>query len=138
MKIAIVVSQFNKEISDRLLVGAKKALRDSGFSLENFEVFEVPGAFEIPAFVAKLIDTKKFSSVIALGAVIKGETDHYRAVCDGVTYGIQKVSIESRVPVMFGVLMCKNKKQALERSRNDSANKGHECAKGLLALLKVT
>lgn len=136
MRIAIVVSQFNKEISDRLLAGAKKGLQNGSVLLNNVEIFEVPGAFEIPVLAAKLIDTKKFAGVIALGAVMKGATDHYRAICDGVTYGLQKVSIESRVPVMFGVLMCQTKKQALERTKNDSANKGYECAKGLVEILK--
>jgi 6,7-dimethyl-8-ribityllumazine synthase len=70
--------------------------------------------------------------MIALGAVIKGETDHYAAVCDGVTYGIQKVSIENHIPIMFGVLMCKTEKQALAR-----INKGYECVNGLITMLNV-
>ncbi len=138
MRIAIVVSQFNKAISDRLLAGAQKGLQESGIPSKNMEVFEVPGAFEIPLIAAKLAKSKKWSGIIALGCVLKGETDHYRAVCNGVTYGIQKVSIEGRVPVMFGVLMCQTKKQALARCKNDSTNKGYECANGLLTLLKVT
>lgn len=138
MRIAIIVSQFNKEISDRLLAGAEKALYETGFPVKNFTVVEVPGAFEIPFTAAKLADSKKFDGIIALGCVLKGETDHYKAVCDGVTFGLQKVSIENRIPIMFGVLMCRKEKQALERSqKNPKKNKGYECAKGLLEVLGI-
>lgn len=133
MKIAIVVSQFNKNICDRLEKGARKALEESGI---QFKIFEVPGAFEIPYMCQKIIRTKKFSGIVALGCVLKGKTDHYKAVCDGVTYGIQKVSIENRIPIMFGVLMCPNTKLALFRSGNNKKNKGYECVKGLLEILK--
>lgn len=136
MRIAIIVSQFNKKISDKLLAGAKKALYEASFSAKNFTVVEVPGAFEIPFATAKLADSKKFDGIIALGCILKGETDHYTAVCGGVAYGIQKVSIEKRIPIMFGVLMCKTKRQALKRSGPGSNNKGYECVKGLMELLK--
>ena len=136
MRIAIIVSQFNKEISDRLLAGAKKALQKSGFHEKDFRIIEVPGAFEIPFAAEKLAASEKFDGLIALGCVLQGETDHYRAVCDGITYGIQKISIENRMPIMFGVLMCQTKKQALERSGADSQNKGYECVKGLMDILK--
>lgn len=131
MKIAIVVSRFNKKISDGLLRGALR-----GLGKMQYDIFEVPGAFEIPFFIQKLTDKKKYSGFIALGCVLKGETDHYRAVCGGVTYGIQKVTIENRVPVMFGVLMCAKAIHALSRSGGDSKNKGYECAASLLSILK--
>lgn len=137
MRIAIVVSQFNKAISDRLLKGALRALRAAKFPRKNVDVIEVPGAFEIPWKVKQLIYTKKYKGFIALGAVIQGETDHYKAVCDGVTFGIQKVSIENRVPIMFGVLMCRTQKQALERAGSGMENKGYECGKGLIEMLNV-
>lgn len=136
MKIAIIVSQFNTSITEGLLHGALKGLQESGLRKNAWEVFEVPGAFEIPFMAQKLIDKKKHDGVIALGCVLRGETDHYKAVCEGVTYGIQKVSIENRMPIMFGVLMCKTEKQARARSRNNKKNKGYECAKGLVALLR--
>lgn len=135
MKIAVVVSQFNKDISGRLLKGALLALRTVKFPKKNIYIFEVPGAFEIPFLAAKLADSKKFNAFIALGCVMRGETDHYRAVCDGVTFGLQKVSIENRVPVMFGILMCSTRKQALERSGSNAKNKGYECGKGLINML---
>lgn len=154
LKIAIVISKFNKEISGRLFAGALRALRESKFPKKNIAIFEVPGAFEIPYFIQKLIDqaepqrgyfinaperrnfTKKYRGFIALGCVIRGETDHYRAVCDGVTFGLQKAAVENRVPVMFGVLMCRNMAQAIVRSENNANNKGYECGKGLVNILK--
>lgn len=136
MKIGIIVSQFNKNISDRLLKGSLNCLKDEGIPNENIEIFEVPGAFEVPFMAQKLIDLKKFDGLIALGCVLKGDTDHYRAVCDGVTYGIQKISIENRFPVMFGILMCIKIEEALERSADNKKNKGYRCAQGLLSLLR--
>lgn len=138
MKIAVIVSQYNKNIIERLVAGAKKAFKDSTFPVENVELFEVPGAFEIPYMAQKLTDVKKFDGIIALGCVIKGETDHYKAVCEGVTYGIQKVSIENRIPIMFGVLMCNSPEQSFSRSslENMKYNKGYECVKALLEMIK--
>ena len=136
MRLAIIVSQFNKKISDRLLKGALRALKEENIPQDNIEVFEAPGAFEIPFFAQKLIDLKKFNGILALGCVLKGETNHYKAVCDGVTYGIQKVSVENRIPIMFGVLMCNFLDEALARSgENTKKNKGYECAKGLVDIL---
>lgn len=134
MKIAIIVSEFNKKIADRLFAGAEQALKEKN---TGFEIFKVPGAFEIPFVAQKLADTKKYSGLVALGCIIKGETDHYRAVCDGVTYGIQKVSVENRIPVMFGVLMCSDVGEAMARSSlvNPKRNKGYECAKALLEIV---
>lgn len=136
MQIGIIVSQFNRKISDRLLKGALKALHEEGVNKINIGVFEVPGAFEIPFMAQKLADYKKFDGIIALGCVLKGETDHYKAVCEGVTYGIQKVSIENRLPVMFGVLMCDGQDLALSRSAENAKNKGYECGKGLIGILQ--
>lgn len=137
MKIAIIVSQFNKDISSGLLDGAKKGLKDSGLKENQFEIYEVPGAFEIPFAAQKLADAKKLDGMIALGCIIKGETDHYTAVCQGTTYGIQKVSIENKIPIMFGVLMCEKRSLAIDRSSdNTQKNKGYECAKVLIEMLK--
>lgn len=138
MKIAIIASQFNKKITGRLLDGAKKGLAEGNVPSGAYRVFKAPGAFEIPFMAQKLCDRKEFDGIIALGCVIEGETDHYRAVCDGVTYGLQKVSIENRMPVMFGVLMCRTIKQAFDRSGTDKNNKGYECVKGLLKIFAIT
>lgn len=138
MNIAIVVSKFNETITTRLLNGAQKTLTENKVSKNEIKVFYVPGAFEIPYVCQQIADEKKFDGIISLGAIIKGETDHYKSVCDGVTYGLQKVSIENRIPVMLGVLMCTEKEQAIWRSQdNEKYNKGSEAAKGLLELLSM-
>lgn len=136
MKIAVIISEFNAPIGSRLLSGVLAAFKKEKVSPRNWTLFRVPGAFEIPFMAEKLAKTKKYTGMIVLGCVLKGETDHYEAICAGVTYGIQKVSIENRLPVMFGVLMCRTKKQALERSENNKKNKGYECAEGLMRLLR--
>lgn len=136
MNIAILASQFNKDIVDRLVAGAQKALQKAGLKINQIKVFEVPGAFELPFAAQKIIDLKKFDGIVALGCVLKGETEHYEAVCGGVTYGIQKISVEERFPIMFGVLMCRTQKQALARSQDDPRhNKGYESAMGLIDIL---
>lgn len=132
MKIAIVISEFNGNISTKLLEEAARGFVEEKITEEDLAVFYVPGALEIPVMLQKLADTKKYDGAIALGAVIKGETDHYEYVCRGVTDGVQKVSIENRWPVMFGVLTCQNEALALAR-----ASKGYECAKGLLQMIKM-
>lgn len=132
-KIGIVVSQYNKNITDGLLFGAQKAFQKNKISRKNIEIILVPGAFEIPLMLKIMADSGRFNGLIALGCVIKGETDHYDAVCKGVTYGIQKISLEHKIPIMFGVLMCKNLNQAIARSgKNLKMNKGYECANSLL------
>ncbi len=133
MKIAIVHAQFNDEITTRLLKAALKALDEE--NQKDCEVFGVPGSLELAPFIEHLVRQEKFDGYIALGVVIKGETHHFESVCEGTTYGLQKVSIKNDVPVMSGVLMCYQKDQALDRSKADSSNKGYECAKGLITLI---
>ena len=130
LKIGIIISQFNREVVDGLLKSAEKALQKNAL-LKGTDIVRVPGAFEIPYAAARMAASKKYDGLIALGCVIKGETDHYEAICRGVSYGVQKVSIESGVPIMFGVLMCKNEKLARAR-----LNKGGECVNGLIELLQ--
>lgn len=132
-KIGIVISQYNKNITDGLLLGAQKAFQKNEMPKKNIEIIFVPGAFEIPLMLKIMADSSRFNGLIALGCVIKGKTDHYDAVCKGVTYGIQKISLEYKIPIMFGVLMCRNLKQAISRSvKNLKMNKGYECANSLL------
>lgn len=135
-RIGIVISEFNKNITDRLLQGALQSLKKHGISQSKIDIIKVPGAFEIPHAIQKMLDKNQYRGVIALGCVIRGETDHYQAVCDGVTFGLQTLGILHRVPVMFGVLMCRNEKQALKRAQKDpKKNKGCECVEGLMKML---
>lgn len=132
MKIAIIVSQFNEMITAKMLEEAMRGLAEEGVIAEEMEFFNVPGAFEIPVAAQKLIDSKKYKGIIALGCVIRGETDHCEYICRGITYGIQKVSIENRFPVMFGILTVNNREQAMARVK-----KAYECAKGVLKMIEV-
>ena len=130
--ILIVRSQFNHEITDGMLSGCKDALHENNIDNKTIKIAEVPGAFDIPGEVYRLIQKYKPSLVITLGCVIKGETDHYHYICDAVSNGIMKLSIESDIPILFGVLTCQNYQLAKDRSGNNmEENKGYEL--GLMA-----
>ncbi|KTD22504.1 6,7-dimethyl-8-ribityllumazine synthase [Legionella londiniensis] len=122
--IAIVVSQFNRPITRELLQGALKELNAKGFTEKDIAVVEVPGAVEIPLTVKKIAKLKKFEIIIALGAVIRGETTHYDYVCQQVSDGCQKVALEFEIPVIFGVLTTENEAQAWDRLGGRHGHKG--------------
>ncbi len=128
LKVGLLVSRFNSFISDRLLEGAVDALVRHGASESDLTVARVPGAFELPIATKKMIDTGKFDAVICLGAVIRGATPHFDYVSSEVTKGIASVSLDSGVPVSFGVLTTDNIEQAVERAGTKSGNKGFEAA----------
>ncbi len=128
LKFAIVVSRFNDFITSRLLDGAIDCLKRHGGDLENVEVVWVPGAYEIPLVAKKLSSTNKYNSVICLGAVIRGSTSHYDHVCSEVSKGVQKVSSETGVPNIFGVVTTDTIDQAIERAGTKAGNKGWEAA----------
>ena len=134
-KYAIVVGRFNEFISSKLLGGAIDALTRHGVSDDNIETFWSPGSFEMPLIAKKLAHTKKYDAVLCLGAVIRGGTDHYNYVCAEVSKGIAQVSLDSGVPVMFGVLTCDTLEQAIDRAGAKSGNKGSEAA---IAALEMT
>ena len=137
IKIAIVVSEFNSKITSELLDGALKTLLQSGFVESQIKVVNVPGAVEIP-FTAKLLaNTKLYSVVIALGAIIRGDTDHYDYVCQQVSYGCQKVMLDLAIPIIFGVLTTKNFKQAYNRISYQKEHKGVEAAQAAIKMLDV-
>ena len=127
--IGIVVSIFNKPITDGLLEGCLKSLKENGFEEDNINIFHVPGAFELPAKVKKLTEDNTYDCIIALGCIIKGETDHYHYISQAVTNGIMSVTLEktkTNPHIIFGVLTCQNKELAYDRSGNNKKNKGHE------------
>ena len=129
--IAIIKSDFNKEIVDGLVEGCKRALIS-----EEIEIISVPGAFELPAAAKKYSETKEFKAIITLGCVIKGDTDHYDYICQAVSKGIMDISINSDIPILFGILTCQNAELAFERSRDNESNKGYEVGLAALDLLK--
>ena len=136
--IGIVVSIFNKPITDGLLEGCIKSLKENGFEEENINIFHVPGAFELPAKVKKLTEDNTYDCIIALGCIIKGETDHYHYISQAVTNGIMSVTLEktkTNPHIIFGVLTCQNKELAYDRSGNNKKNKGHEA--GMAAIHQI-
>jgi len=122
------VSRFNSAITQKLLKGAEKTLFEKGVEQKNVRTVWVPGAFEIPLVLRKLAKGKRFDALIALGAVIRGETPHFDYVCQGAAYGVMKVSVEEQVPVAFGILTTNNIRQALDRTGGRHGNKGSEAA----------
>jgi len=135
--IAIIKSQFNQKITDGLLYGCKAALFESDYNEKYIQKIEVPGAFELPG-VAQKLNKKNFDAIICIGAIIKGETDHYHFICDSVSNGIMNISINSNIPIMFGILTCQNFEYALIRSSNElSKNKGYQVGKSTIKMIEV-
>lgn len=127
-KFAVVVSRFNDFITDRLLGGALDALKRSGARDEDVEVVKVPGSFEIPLIAKKMAGSGRYNAVICLGAVIRGATPHFEYVSAEVSKGIAMVSLESGVPVIFGIVTTDTIEQAIERAGTKSGNKGWSAA----------
>lgn len=127
LKFGVVVSRFNSFISERLVEGAVDALVRNGARDGDITIAKVPGAFEIPA-TAKLLANKGFDAVICLGAVIRGSTPHFDYVASEVSKGVAQVSMDSKIPVIFGVLTTDNIEQAIERAGTKSGNKGWDAA----------
>lgn len=128
LKIGIVVARFNEFISSKLLDGAKDGLIRHGVKEEDIDVAWVPGAFEIPLIAKKMAKAKQYDAIICLGAVIRGATSHYDYVCAEVSKGIASVSLETEIPVLFGVVTTDNIEQAIERAGTKAGNKGYDCA----------
>ena len=128
LKVGIVVGRFNEFIVSKLLDGALDGLKRHGVDEADIDVAWVPGAFELPLIAKKLVDTGKYDAVIGLGTVIRGATSHYDYVCNEAAKGMAKVSLDSGVPVIFGLLTTENIEQAIERAGTKSGNKGYDSA----------
>ena len=136
LKIAIAVSQFHSSITQKLVKGALRSLRDSGVGEENIDVLWVSGAFELTQAVRALADTGRFDGILPLGCVIRGETPHFDYICQSVTWGLTHLALELDVPIAFGILTTNTIKQAAARA-GSKANKGSEAAKSLMELIGV-
>ena len=136
-KIGIVAARFNEFIVSKLVSGAEDALLRHSVNPEDISVAWVPGAFEIPVVAKKMAMSGKYDAVIRLGAVIRGATSHYDYVCNEVSKGIASVSLESGIPVMFGVVTTENIEQAIERAGTKAGNKGYDCAMGALEIIDL-
>src|SRR6476620_1871831 len=127
-RFAIIAARFNAIVVDPLLAGALDGLRRHGVADDRIDVVRVPGSFEIPLVAQKLGESGRYAAVICLGAVIKGDTDHYDHVAGATTSGIAQAALATGVPVIFGVLTCDTLEQAINRAGGKAGNKGFEAA----------
>ena len=137
LKFGIVVGRFNEFIGSKLLSGCVDGLVRHGAEESDIDVAWVPGAFEIPVIARKLAESGKYDAIICLGAVIRGATTHYDYVCAEVSKGIATVSLNTGVPVMFGVVTTDTIQQAVERAGTKSGNKGYDCALGAIEMANL-
>jgi 6,7-dimethyl-8-ribityllumazine synthase len=128
MRFAFVVSRYDFEIAQGLENGAHAYLREQSLEVRPEDVFEAPGAFEIPLIAQELARSGRYAGVVCMGCVIRGETAHFDYICQSAASGILQASLETRTPIAFGVLTVLNRAQALARSRADDFNKGREAA----------
>ncbi|MCE9605908.1 MAG: 6,7-dimethyl-8-ribityllumazine synthase [Planctomycetia bacterium] len=131
---AIAVARYNEHITTRLLNGALETLRKHGAADDAVDVFWVPGAFELPTVAARAAESKRYASVICLGAVIRGETTHDQHINTAISHHFAEIGVRTGVPVMFGVLTCDTLEQALHRAGGNVGNKGSECAEAALRM----
>ncbi len=137
LTVGIVASKFNKFVAGRLLTECVKALSKAGVADDAIEVVRVPGAFEIPLVARQLARSGRFDAVICLGAVIRGDTPHFEYISTEVSRGILQASMESNVPVIFGVLTTDTVAQAIERADPDKLNRGADAAKTAIEMVNV-
>ena len=137
LKIALVASRFNEFITSKLIGGAEDCLKRHGVKDEDITLVWVPGAFEIPVAAKKMVMNMSFDAVICLGAVIRGATSHYEMVCNETSKGIAQVSLNSGIPVMFGVVTTDTIEQAIERAGTKAGNKGYDCAMSAIEMANM-
>ena len=137
IKVAIIASRFNEFITSKLVSGAEDCLKRHGVTDDDISAVWVPGAFEIPLTAKRVAKSGKYDAVICVGAVIRGATDHYDYVCSEVSKGIAAVSLETDVPVLFGILTTDTIEQAIERAGTKAGNKGTDCAMSALEMVNL-
>lgn len=137
LKFGIVAARFNEFITNKLVGGAIDGLVRHDVNEDDIEVAWVPGAFEIPLIAQKMASSGKYDAVICVGAVIRGSTSHYDYVCSEVSKGIANVSLNTGIPVMFGVLTTDTIEQAIERAGTKAGNKGYDCALGAIEMVNL-
>lgn len=137
IRVGIVAARFNDFVVSRLISGCEDALLRHGVQADDMELAWVPGAFEIPVVASRMAKSGRYDAVIALGAVIRGATSHYDYVCSEVSKGIANVSLQTGVPVLFGVLTTDTIAQAVERAGSKAGNKGAECAQAAIEMVNL-
>lgn len=137
MKVGIVAARFNEIIVNKLLNGAVDGLVRHGVDENNITAAWVPGAFEIPVVALKMAQSGKYDAVIAVGAVIRGDTSHYDYVCNEVSKGIAQAGMSTGIPVLFGVITTENIEQAITRAGSKAGNKGYDCALSAIEMVNL-
>ena len=137
IKIGIVAGRFNEFITSKLVGGAVDVLKRNDVNDEDIDIAWVPGAFEIPLITKKMAESKKYDAIITLGAVIKGSTPHFDYVCAEVSKGVAQISLQTALPIMFGVLTTNNIEEAIERAGTKAGNKGSDVAFGALEMIDL-
>jgi 6,7-dimethyl-8-ribityllumazine synthase len=136
-RFAVVAARFNAKIVDRLLAGAWKAFREHGIPASRVTLVRVPGSLELPIVAQRLARSERFAAIVCLGAVIRGETDHYDYVCSGTVQGLVQVGLTSGVPTIVGVLTCRRMKHARARAGGKEGNKGYDAALAAIEMAQV-
>lgn len=137
LKIGIVVGRFNEFINEKLLSGALDGLKRHNVQEANIDIAWVPGAFEVPFIAKKMAETKQYDAVIGLGTVIRGATTHYDYVCNEAAKGIAKASLDTGVPIIFGIVTTENIEQAIERAGTKAGNKGYDSAMSAIEMANL-
>ncbi|MBM4184774.1 MAG: 6,7-dimethyl-8-ribityllumazine synthase [Gemmatimonadetes bacterium] len=137
LRVAVIASRFNADITDRLVAGATKALLERGAAAADVETIRVPGAWELPQASARAVEAGRFDAIVALGCVIRGETPHFDYVCTEATLGLGAVARGAKIPVAFGVLTTDDVGQARARAGDGPDNKGFEAALAVLEMVSV-
>ena len=137
LRIAITASRFNELVVNKLIEGAKDILLRHDVQHNNIDIYWVPGAWELPLVTKEVALSGKYDAVIALGAVIRGDTPHFDYVAAECSKGLASIGLESRTPVLFGVLTCNNLEQALIRAGSKAGNKGADCALGAIEMANL-
>ncbi len=137
LKVVLVASRFNDFITKKLIEGAEDALLRHGVNLEDIDLVWVPGSFEIPLVVKKLAESSRYNAVVALGAVIRGDTPHFEYIASEASKGIARVALETGVPCLFGIITADNLEQAIQRAGAKEGNKGATAALSAIELANL-
>ena len=138
LKIAIVVADFNATVTRQLMEGAVATLEKFGVPTDQINVYHVPGAFGIPFISQRLLASGQFDGIMTLGAVIKGETDHYDLICQNVSSEIMRLNVQGKIPVTFGILTTDDIEQAMQRAGLKMGNEGASTAQSLLEMISLS
>src|SRR6516225_3659748 len=136
-RFALVAARFNSVIVDQLIAGALDGLKRHGVADDAVDVVRVPGSLEIPPIAKRLAESGKYAAIICLGAVIRGDTDHYDHVAAGAASGISQAALQTGVPIIFGVLTCNTVEQAVDRAGAKSGNKGFDAALAAIEMVNL-